>query len=561
MHRLERAYGDFHGIANWGKVADVELSIPALIRHFAANHAERDLLVFDDARLTYTEAAARSAVFARQLLAAGVGKGGRIGMCFPNDARFIVTWLAITRIGAIAVPLSTLSTAAEIRRTARHADLQLLISADGYLSHDYVQKAEEAFTGIGAQRAPFRLLDAPYLREVWIWGARIPAWAKAVDVAIAPDEIDAALLSAIEDQVSPADVGTIIYTSGSTADPKGVIHSQGNLMRQGAKFAVSYPYEPGYRVFAQLPYFWIGGLTTTLLNAMYTGATLLGTGAAGSALLDFLERERVSHIIGWPHTLRAMAADPSFSKRDWTSMRGGGLVEALPESRRPKNQIFGNSIGMTESCASHTIAMPDYPDSLRGTLGPAMPGIEHRVLTLDGAPAAPDEVGELWLRGDVMMLGMVKRERAEVFDSDGWYRAGDLCSIRDGHLFFHGRTDDLIKTAGSNVSPREVEQELMALPGIAQASVSGVPDAARGAVVGAIVVPRPGITLDPEAIRRDAAKTLASYKVPRVLLILEAAAIPMMSSGKPDRRALLRLLADAYQEKLQRRPREGGDPV
>jgi acyl-CoA synthetase (AMP-forming)/AMP-acid ligase II len=306
-------------------------------------------------------------------------------------------------------------------------------------------------------------------------------------------------------------------------------------------------------VFAQLPYFWIGGLTTTLLNAMYTGATLLGTGASGTALLDFLERERVSYIIGWPHTLRGMAADPSFPKRDFSAMRGGGLVEALPAEKRPKNQIFGNSLGMTESCASHTVSMPDYPDSLAGTLGPPMPGIEHRILGLDGKEAAPGEVGELLLRGDTMMLGMVKRERADVFDADGWYRAGDLCSMRDGHLFFHGRIDDLIKTAGSNVSPREVEQVLMALPGIATANVSAVPDAARGSVVGAILVPRPGVTLDPEAIRREAAKTLASYKVPRVLLILEAAAIPMMSSGKPDRRALLRMLTDAHQASVSAR--------
>jgi acyl-CoA synthetase (AMP-forming)/AMP-acid ligase II len=560
MHRLERAYGDFYGKAEWGKVADVELTIPALIRDFRAKHAQRELLKFDDERLTYAEADERSARLARQLLAAGIGKGGRIGMCFPNDARFIVTWLAIIRIGAIAVPLSTLSTAAEIRRTARHADLQLLILADGYLSHDYVKKAEEAFEGIAAQRASYRLPDTPYLREVWIWGARVPAWAKPVDVSVAPRDIDAELLAAAEAQVSPADIGTIIYTSGSTADPKGVIHSHGNLMRQGAKFAASYPYAPGDRVFAQLPYFWIGGLTTTLLNAFYTGTTLLGTAAAGTALLDFLERERVSYIIGWPHTLRAMAADPTFAQRDWSAMRGGGLVEALPEALRPRNQIFGNSLGMTESCASHTVSLPDLPDSLRGSLGPPMPGIEQRIAALaesnPGADAAEGEAGELLLRGDTMMLGMVKRERAEVFDADGWYRAGDLCSIRDGHLFFHGRTDDLIKTAGSNVSPREVEQELMALPGIAQANVSGVPDAKRGAVVGAIVVPRPGVTLDPEAIRRDAAKTLASYKVPRVLLILEAAAIPMMSSGKPDRRALLRMLAEAHT--AQGRPREGG---
>ncbi len=142
---------------------------------------------------------------------------------------------------------------------------------------------------------------------------------------------------------------------------------------------------------------------------------------------------------------------------------------------------------------------------------------------------------------------LVKRERSETFDEGGWYATGDLCSFREGHLFFHGRVDDMIKTAGANVSPREVEAVLMAQPGVAQASVSSVPDADKGAVVGAIVVPKPGETLDPAKLREAAAKVLSVYKVPKVFVIMEAAKLPMMSSSKLDRRALLKILADAHQ--------------
>jgi acyl-coenzyme A synthetase/AMP-(fatty) acid ligase len=228
-------------------------------------------------------------------------------------------------------------------------------------------------------------------------------------------------------------------------------------------------------------------------------------------------------------------------------LRGGGLVEALPPEKRPRNQSFGLCLGMTETCASHTVSMPDFPDELRGSMGPPMPGLEHRIVNTDGGgEAAPGAIGELLVRGDTLMLGMVRRERSELFDADGWYRTGDLCSLVQGNLFFHGRTDDMIKTAGANVSPREVEAALMRMPGVASANVSGVPDPARGAVVGAVVVPQPGVTLDPEQLRRQAARTLAAYKVPKVIVFMAAAELPMMSSNKVDRRALLTLLHQAH---------------
>ena len=143
------------------------------------------------------------------------------------------------------------------------------------------------------------------------------------------------------------------------------------------------------------------------------------------------------------------------------------------------------------------------------------------------------------------MLDMVKRERADVFEPGGWYSTGDVCSFRGGYLHFHGRADDMIKASGSNVSPREVEGVLLKIDGIASASVYGVADAKRGNVVGAVLVPKGGVKLDTDAICRRCAAVLSAYKVPRVFLVLEASQIPMMSSTKADRRALIRMLKEA----------------
>src|SRR6185369_6031033 len=286
------------------------------------------------------------------------------------------------------------------------------------------------------------------------------------------------LLAAVEKEVAPSDLISIIYTSGSTADPKGIMHTHGAFMRQSAKLCATYPYQWDDRVYAPMPFFWVGGLTFTVLNAMYIGATVLGTAKTGPELLDFVERERATYVVAWPHITRALAADPMLSKRDLSSMRGGGLVEVLPPEKRPKNQLFfGQCLGMSETSGPHTISLPDLPDHLIGSMGPPMPGMQHRIVDVDtGKELQSGETGELQVRGDALMAGMVKRDRAEVFDADGWYHTGDLCSWKDGHIYFHGRLDDMIKTSGANVSPREVEAVLMGLPGVAQASVSSVPD-------------------------------------------------------------------------------------
>jgi acyl-CoA synthetase (AMP-forming)/AMP-acid ligase II len=170
--------------------------------------------------------------------------------------------------------------------------------------------------------------------------------------------------------------------------------------------------------------------------------------------------------------------------------------------------------------------------------------MEHRIVDPDSGAVLPEgDQGELQVRGDALTVGLVKRERADVFTADGWYGTGDLCSIRKGYLFFHGRIDDMIKASGANVSPREVEAVLASIPGVAQAMVTGVTDRQRWNVVGALIVPKPGAALDEKFVRSEAAKRLSSYKVPRVVIVMEAAKLPLLSSTKIDRRRLVAMLA------------------
>jgi acyl-CoA synthetase (AMP-forming)/AMP-acid ligase II len=236
-------------------------------------------------------------------------------------------------------------------------------------------------------------------------------------------------------------------------------------------------------------------------------------------------------------------------------MRNGLFYEALPPDCRPADlSLMATPIGMTETCGPYTVVNRHLGEDQRGSLGLLMPGLQARLVDPDSGALLGEwsddgrkadsagKVGILFLRSDVMMLGMVKREQTEVFTADGWYPTGDLVSFVRGHFHYHGRADDLIKAHGANVSPREVEGVIAAMTGVAAVHAIGVPDSKRGTVVGAVVVAEPGHDLDLAAIREECARTLASYKVPRVLHICSAAELPVLASSKVDRRGLVQIL-------------------
>jgi acyl-CoA synthetase (AMP-forming)/AMP-acid ligase II len=255
--------------------------------------------------------------------------------------------------------------------------------------------------------------------------------------------------------------------------------------------------------------------------------------------LTLIERERVTQISCWPNAARAIADHPSFAGRDLTAVRGGTLLEALPADRRPAApDLAPNLLGMTETGGPHTAPDDPYaplPEALRGTFGRSLAGFEHRVVDDDGSPSETGAQGELHVRGPLVMAGLYKRERHQVFTPDGWYPTGDLGWFGgDGHLRFAGRRTSMIKTGGSNVSPAEVEHALLDMPDVSAAYVFGVPAGDRGEDVAAVVVSEPGRQVEPDELRAALRKTLASYKVPRRVHVVDEHELPMLPTGKAD---------------------------
>ena len=525
---------------------------------FGAN----DCVVTPTERLSYAELDDRSRVLAARLVAAGVGKSSRVGLLFPNGTAWVVGWAAAARIGAVVIPVNTFYKTAELATFLRHSDVQFLLGVSRFLQHDYMERLEAIAPELaGHGPGPMFLPSLPQLRKVLIWedssrewaemGLAVGATTSLVDGGDAkPGTHASGVVDGLGADVFPDDEMLVTYTSGSTGEPKGVVHSHGALIRHARNLAALSGVDETARLWTPMPLCWVGGFAFTLLRAMSVGAAFLTQevfDAAGA--LAFMSKERVTNVSAWPAVAKQLTEHPDFATSDLSSVRSGSFYDALPAGKRPRDPgLVVGSLGMSETCGPHTFWLPEEeetgaPEEYRGTFGHEVPGTEHRIIDADSGLDLPEgQEGEVLVRGYSLMLGLYKRDRAEVFDADGWYHTGDRGYFRDGWFFFTGRQSDLIKTSGSNVAPAEVERVLLDLPEVKLAFVVGVLHPDRGQDVAALVVPwQYGESLSSEAVRERLRQDLSSYKVPRHVFTVGDADVPWLISQKVDRRALVEL--------------------
>lgn len=543
---------------------DHPATVGGLLRHAVATHPGNLALATSTDRLTYADLDRRSAALAARLVSFGVGKGSRVGVLLPNGVGWVVAWAAAARIGAIVTPVNTFSKTPELATMLRHADVQVLVATPLFEPHDYTDRLltiSPSLADADASR-PLLLEPLPQLRHILFWEADdTHGWASSGAGDGLDDPVDEqlrALVHAMEDDVVPADPMLISYTSGSTGEPKGVIHGNGPLLRHARNLAAMSGIGPDDRIWTPMPLCWVGGFAFTLLRALSVGAAFVTQERfeLGEAL-RLIGGERVTCVSAWPTAGAALAAHPDFATTDLSSVRLGTFYEGRPPDGRPDDRSLSvTSLGMSETGGPHTFwtledDLHGSPEAYRGAFGHAVPGVAHRIVDQEGHDVDEGVEGEVLVRGYSLMLGLHKHERTEVFDAEGWYHTGDRGLFRDGWFFFTGRQSDLIKAKGSNVAPPEVEKALLGQPGVKQAFVLGVDHAERGQDVVALVVAedggdRPPAT-SPEALHAALREVLSSYKLPRHLFMIDAADVPYLSSQKPDRRSLTRKATDLVQ--------------
>jgi acyl-CoA synthetase (AMP-forming)/AMP-acid ligase II len=483
------------------------LIVGTVLRQQALARADHPFLVCDAERLSYTEADRRSARLARGLIALGAGKGTHVGLLYPNGGAFVVGMLAAARIGAVVIPFSTFATAPELVTQLIDSDTEILLSAASFRAHDYRTRLAEVQG------------SAPLLRHVLI--------------DTEPGEtVDETLLEAMENDVDDSDVLAIIYTSGSTSAPKGVVHTHASLLGHQKVLNEIRGLTATDKLFCNSPFFWIGGIAFTVLATLLAGSTLVCSNAADAGeTLDLIEAEKPTMTNGFVAGISHLASHSSLPQRDLSSMRRGNLYPIMAPDVRPADpELRHTMLGMTEAGSVITISADesDQPEHRRGSFGKPAPGFDIKIVE-----------GELCIRGPYVMQRYYKRSREECFDADGWFHTGDLVRTdADGFVYFLGRRGAMIKTAGANVAPPEVEKAIAKVTGGAMAHVIGLPDPDRGQLVAAVIALEDGAEFDEAKVRERLRAELSAYKIPKRFAAVPRSEIPLLSSGKVDLAAL-----------------------
>ncbi len=491
-------------------------TFPQLVRAAAAAYGDDVAITLKetttaDKSITFLELDRQSAELAKGLIARGVGKGMRVGFIYGNNPSFALMLAAISRIGAIAVPISTMIKSNELVRVLRQSDVSGLIVQRKLLGKDYVDRVCDALPELRERDTPdLRISRTPYLRWIVSSGDALPP--SVCDQRLLLDAartMSDEMLLQIESEVHPADQMIEIYTSGSMALPKGVKHNHGPVLHRVHYLRSKSNAQRGMRLTVFQPMFWVGGLMMSLLPNWEVGATSV-----------------------------CMEATPTSSLMAMGSVLTEEDLKALP--------TLGTkwALGMTETLGPYSygdiLRVPGYP--LCAPLDHIVDRFEIRVAD-DENLVREGEIGEIQVRGYALTPALHKVERFDCFTRDGFYHTGDRGLVEGSRVHFVGRSGDVIKTVSSNVSPAEVEMEMQQLEGVHSAYVVGLPDRERGQLVAAAVVPRGGVVLDFVLIEMKLRERLSSYKVPRAYVAMTREEVPMLHSNKVARRQIERLLA------------------
>jgi fatty-acyl-CoA synthase len=506
----------------------LEETIGESLRRTVERFGGREALVVADQgyRATYRELWHEVGLAARGLIARGVRKGDRVGIWSPNRAEWLITQFATARIGAVLVTINPAYKPAELEYALTKAGVSLLLLARGFRQADYVAMLDDVFP-----RCPL-LREAIVLDDQW------------AGLLADGERVDERALAAVEATLDPDEPINVQYTSGTTGLPKGATLSHRNILNNGYFTARGLRYSEHDRVCVPVPFYHCFGMVLGNLACVTHGACIVVPGESFDPLstLQAVESERCTSLYGVPTMFIAELEHPRFADVDLSSLRTGIMagapcpVEVMTTVRAEMHmEEVTIACGMTETAPLSTqTAVDDDVDRRVTTVGRAHPHVEVKVVDPETGEVVPRGVaGEQCTRGYNVMLGYWDDEQAtrDAIDADGWMHTGDVAVMDDdGYLKIVGRIKDMLIRGGENIYPREVEEFLLALPGVSDAYVIGVPSQRYGEEVMAWVRPRDGSVLTPETLAEACRGRIATTKIPRYWKLVDE--FPMTVTGK-----------------------------
>ena len=494
-----------------------------LLEERARLSPDSTFLIADGEAHTFAAVDAMSSRIAAGLQAGGVRRGDRVALVMANSVEFVASLFGVLKAGGVFVSLNADTTADRLAYVLDDCEVRGVIAT----------QMARPIVGSAVERVPSVVLT------VWVGPSTAPREVTLEGLLASPP------LEPGSAGIIDADLAAIIYTSGSTGIPKGAMLTHRNLRASSASIAVYLENTPDDVIVCVLPMAYTYGLHQVLVGALVGYSILVERSFAFP--LDVMARiaeHRVTGFAGVPSLWSTILQVPQIAELDLSSVRyltNAAAHLPVPHISRiqavfPQARMFC-MYGLTE-CTRATYLDPDRLVDHCGSAGKAIPNVEAYVVTPDGRRAATDEVGELVVRGSNVMLGYWRRpaETAATLQpgdlqEDRVLHTGDLFRTdADGFLFFVGRVDDVFKTRGEKVSPREIEGVIYEMESVAQVVVVGVPHEIDGHAVKAIVVPRPGVSLDERAVRLHCRARLPSHLVPSFVEI--RIALPRTESGK-----------------------------
>ena len=510
------------GDLEWG-------SIPGLVRSAAERFGNAEALVDGNVRLSFRELAAAVHVAGRAFIAAGVEPDDRVAIWSPNIGEWVVALLGLQSAGGVVVPLNTRYKGTEAAYILRTSRARLLVTVNGFLGNDYPAMLADQ--------------DLPDLDGMVILRGDVPdgahGWTEflARGAAVPQADLDARVAA-----LGPEALSDILFTSGTTGNPKGVLCTHSQVLRSFADWASVVGLRAGDRYLVINPFFHAFGYKAGIVAALTVGATLVPQAVFDiPTAMAMVAEHQITMLPGPPAIYQTFLNHPDLDLDAMASLRlavtGAAaipveLVEQMKDRLGFETVITG--YGLTEACGIAAMCRhDDDATTIATTSGRAIPGVELAVVDAEGTELRRGEPGEIVGRGYNVMRGYFEdpAQTAEAIDADGWLHTGDIGTMDDrGYLKITDRKKDMFITGGFNVYPAEVEQVLLKHPEVAQVAVIGVFDERMGEVGLAFVVPAAGTTPNPEAIVRWAREQMANFKVPRQVRLLDA--LPMNASNK-----------------------------
>ena len=530
-------------VPTYSHPAHLPAHLPALLRQSAQQHGSRPAIVDGDITLTYADLLQRSEQVARSLIALNVQAGDRVALWAPNVYEWIVAACGVHAAGAILVPLNTRMKGAEAADILERSGAKLLFCIGDFLQQHYPALLRDC--------RPATLAHVVVLRgqpRADVAQSGDHAWEDflALGQAVPVQQVHEREAALHAD--STAD---LMFTSGTTGRPKGVMAAHGPTIRAFDEWARVVGLTPDDRYLIVNPFFHTFGYKAGWVAAFVQGATVYPEQVFDAeAVLQRIARDRISFLPGPPTLFLTMLAHPRLQEFDLSSLRSSvtGAASVPPVLIRRMREELGianvtTAYGLTECGGCATVCDPaDSVETVASTCGRALPGTEVRCVDEAGADVPPGQPGEVLLRGYHIMQGYFEDEAAtrEAIDAEGWLHTGDVGVLDDkGYLRITDRLKDMFIVGGFNCYPAEIERLLADHPDIAQVAVLGVPDERMGEVGCACIITRSGQPLDSAELIAWARAHMANYKVPRYVLNFES--FPVNASNKVVKRELQQL--------------------